>query len=455
MSRAVLPPKIVGEEKDYDFDFISRLGSGETISTQVVTASVYSGTDSSPSSILSGSATANGTRVTQLTTAGTAGVIYKLVCTITTSAGQTLVMPAYLAVLTPEAAHWLPVGEGDSVYDSITLSELVSLTFVEQVTCGTFGAIAMATSNRWKGFASNDDDSVLVASSTHVGVNSNHTMNYSTDAGATWNQASGDDTDTFGYDWRGVVWNGTKFLSASQGLTKVQYSTDGINWTMVDAGVGANYSNQNCLYALNGGNRPWVLMTRGLSTDYFFYTDSGTYWASSVSSFPSNQFWGPMASDGNTLVCLSGYPGGTSDKAARVNEADWASAAWTPITLPVSQSWEFLIWTGRCFFGISSIDTETHAVRSYDGNTWEDLNTLPGVYRGRPIARSNGAIFFYSNGGSATGNTNVGYCSTDDGDTWDTLTLPYTQGWTGAGATAHNMFAFGAQTATTQAGRGS
>ena len=99
MNRAELSPKLVSEVKDYTFDFTSNLAVGETISTQVVVATTYSGTDASPSSTVSGAATASGAVVTQEVTAGTEGVIYKLVCTITTSTGQTLEQAGYLAVI--------------------------------------------------------------------------------------------------------------------------------------------------------------------------------------------------------------------------------------------------------------------------------------------------------------------------------------------------------------------
>lgn len=97
--RAQLDPKLVNETRNYTFDFSSRLAAGETISTQTVTASVYSGVDASPSAIISGSASASGAVVTQKITAGTLGVIYELLCQITTSAGQTLDLAGYLAVI--------------------------------------------------------------------------------------------------------------------------------------------------------------------------------------------------------------------------------------------------------------------------------------------------------------------------------------------------------------------
>jgi hypothetical protein len=100
-----LKPKRVGETcyGSQPFDFTSVLGVGETISTQVVTAAVYSGNDSSPSAIISGAASVqNITQVIQLLTAGVLGVIYALTCRITTSLGQTLEQIAYLAI-SPDA----------------------------------------------------------------------------------------------------------------------------------------------------------------------------------------------------------------------------------------------------------------------------------------------------------------------------------------------------------------
>lgn len=99
MSMVLLQPKTPGTTQKVVFDFISNLAVGETISTQSVVATVWSGVDANPSAIVSGAATASGTKVTQAITGGAAGTIYKLVCTITTSASQTLQMLAYLAVV--------------------------------------------------------------------------------------------------------------------------------------------------------------------------------------------------------------------------------------------------------------------------------------------------------------------------------------------------------------------
>jgi hypothetical protein len=90
-----------GETAPVTFDFTAQLGASETIATQAVVASVYSGVDANPSAIVSGAATASGKIVSQAITAGVSGVIYQLVCTITTSASKTLQKSSYLAVVPP------------------------------------------------------------------------------------------------------------------------------------------------------------------------------------------------------------------------------------------------------------------------------------------------------------------------------------------------------------------
>jgi hypothetical protein len=98
MPRIHLQPKVPTSVEKVVFDFISRLGVGETISTQVVAAALYSGTDATPSAMISGTATASGTKVTQTITGGLVGNIYDLTCTITTSTGQTLTLSGFLAI---------------------------------------------------------------------------------------------------------------------------------------------------------------------------------------------------------------------------------------------------------------------------------------------------------------------------------------------------------------------
>jgi len=84
MSLVTLRDKYEGETTPYKFDFSKDLDDGESLASAVVTASVYSGTDASPSSIVSGAASISGNIVTQTITTGVPGVIYQLTCAVTT-----------------------------------------------------------------------------------------------------------------------------------------------------------------------------------------------------------------------------------------------------------------------------------------------------------------------------------------------------------------------------------
>jgi hypothetical protein len=98
-NREIFDAKPPTDTKIFYFDFTSNLAVGETISTQTVSATVWSGTDATPSNIISGSASASGAIVSQKITAGTLGVTYTILCTITTSLGQTLTQAGYLAIV--------------------------------------------------------------------------------------------------------------------------------------------------------------------------------------------------------------------------------------------------------------------------------------------------------------------------------------------------------------------
>lgn len=99
MTRITIDGKAAGETRSEIFDFLSQLAVGETLSTASVVATVYSGTDASPSGVISGSASISGSQVSQKLTAGTLGVTYLLVCTVTTSASQTLSISAFLVIV--------------------------------------------------------------------------------------------------------------------------------------------------------------------------------------------------------------------------------------------------------------------------------------------------------------------------------------------------------------------
>jgi len=95
----ILSPKRISKVYKQQFDFIADLAVSETISSATVTVTVYSGTDASPSSLKSGSATISGTSVYQTFTGGTAGVLYGIVVAATTSTSQVLTRVALLAII--------------------------------------------------------------------------------------------------------------------------------------------------------------------------------------------------------------------------------------------------------------------------------------------------------------------------------------------------------------------
>ncbi len=99
MTRVVQPTKLLGETKTYTWDFGGSLGPSETILSAVATASVYSGTDLIPGNLISGSASWSGSQVSQNLAAGTLGVLYEVLVTVTTSLGQTLQLSSFIAVV--------------------------------------------------------------------------------------------------------------------------------------------------------------------------------------------------------------------------------------------------------------------------------------------------------------------------------------------------------------------
>lgn len=94
----ILPSKVVDDTIDITVDSSFLMATGEAATTAVVTATVFSGVDASPSSIVNGSATVSVNRVTQSITGGEPGVLYLLRFTIDTNQGNTYLLLAKLAV---------------------------------------------------------------------------------------------------------------------------------------------------------------------------------------------------------------------------------------------------------------------------------------------------------------------------------------------------------------------
>ena len=98
-SRFICPVKGASEALNIAVDFTDRVPAGDTISSSTFTNTVYSGTDASPSSMISGGASISGLQVTQKIIGGVVGVTYSLLASITTAAGWTFTKMGYLSVV--------------------------------------------------------------------------------------------------------------------------------------------------------------------------------------------------------------------------------------------------------------------------------------------------------------------------------------------------------------------
>ena len=100
MAFTTLPSKDPSETVTVSFVFGPELGTGETISSSVVTCSVMAGSgagDPNPSAVLNG-ASSGASTVLQSVTGGLDGVTYFLKATGTTSLGRVLVRKGALPV---------------------------------------------------------------------------------------------------------------------------------------------------------------------------------------------------------------------------------------------------------------------------------------------------------------------------------------------------------------------
>lgn len=97
-----LSNKDPAEQIAVTFEFAAGLIAGESITgTPTITASATGGSDTSPTSILSGSPLVSGSQVMQTVIGGVDGSTYKLRCLVTlTPSGRKLVLAGLLPVVT-------------------------------------------------------------------------------------------------------------------------------------------------------------------------------------------------------------------------------------------------------------------------------------------------------------------------------------------------------------------
>jgi hypothetical protein len=97
-----LPSKQVADVLVATFPFQDQMAFGELINGAIVTVTLYTGTDPNPSAILSGIpnyVSSGGLSVAQTLVSGVSGNVYLLVCTVSTTLGNTFANQGYLAVI--------------------------------------------------------------------------------------------------------------------------------------------------------------------------------------------------------------------------------------------------------------------------------------------------------------------------------------------------------------------
>ena len=104
MSTQVYAHKLQDEAITIDVDMLSRLKSGESISTSASAISVLSGDDPLSSLMLSGVSTVSGSFVSQQVVGGVPGVLYLLELSIRTNQSNIYVNQVKIAVLSSNAS---------------------------------------------------------------------------------------------------------------------------------------------------------------------------------------------------------------------------------------------------------------------------------------------------------------------------------------------------------------
>ena len=99
MNQIIFPEKAVSELMPITVNFSDRLQFGEVLNGASVAVTVFSGTDPSPISLLSGAATHTDTDVTQNFTGGVAGVVYNVVYLVTGTNSHNYVKVGQFAVV--------------------------------------------------------------------------------------------------------------------------------------------------------------------------------------------------------------------------------------------------------------------------------------------------------------------------------------------------------------------
>lgn len=93
MGRVTLQGKFSNEVRAESFDFSGAIGAGDGITTVIVLCPVFTGVSTTPLTAIDVGFT--GRVATCKLSGGTSGVVYDVLCTVTTVSGQTLNLSGY------------------------------------------------------------------------------------------------------------------------------------------------------------------------------------------------------------------------------------------------------------------------------------------------------------------------------------------------------------------------
>lgn len=103
MPSTVVAPKYVSETRSEVLDFSAFLLAGQTLASAAATASVYSGADASPSSVVASVSVYSSTQVRLVYGAGVAGTIYNILVTATLATPAGVIPLQYFLAVLPDA----------------------------------------------------------------------------------------------------------------------------------------------------------------------------------------------------------------------------------------------------------------------------------------------------------------------------------------------------------------
>lgn len=201
--------------------------------------------------------------------------------------------------------------------------------------------------------------------------------------------------------WYSVAYGNGVFVAVSRLDSAVAYSTDGSNWTSLDALP----SSQN--WSVTYGNRLFVAVAEG--SNEAAYSTNGSTWTSTT--LPGSENWQSVTYGNGMFVAVAV---GSADDAYSVD-----GSSWTGGSLPVSGEWQAVTYANGLFVAVAGNSTE--AAYSTNGTTWTNA-TLPASADWWAVTYGNGLFV------AVAYNSDDSAYSTD-GSTWTIGTMPSSTNW--------------------------